>query len=154
MLSGETIDIGVWVMGPTAVGVWLAVRWNAYDGTNVYADYVDVTSAGAPSIRPDGWTLMTARVPVPAGAVGVTPYLRTYTGYVTAGASVYVTAWQVGSSLGVPEPAGMQRMCTIPDPGAGWRNGGGGPYVVADVDGDTTYSAAGMYDADFVLYET
>lgn len=146
VLPGEDVEVGVWFTGPASTSLHLGVTYVGLAGV--------IGSVDLPYVTPDptGWTELTATVTPPVGTVAAYPYVQADSVHAPVGTSFLLTAWSMGPPRSGSVP-GLQRVCAVPDISAGWRIGGGGPFVVVEP-GDSTYADAVFGGQTVTLHET
>lgn len=147
VLPYETLQVSMWAMGPTDSQVSLWVSELNVDGSSTLVQVADYLPMAL-----NAWQELAGEHVIAPGVIAVTPYLVTDASHISPNDSIFTTAWSVTSKTLTSVPTGIIEHCDVPDLTAGWRIGGGGPYVVADV-GANTYGELGFYGSALTVFE-
>lgn len=145
----EVLQLSCWVAGKA--GLVVELRWSEYDKASVATPLFSDATSDTAVLQSGAWQQITVNVAPAAGAVGLLPRLAVDASQPSG--TVLTTGWQVAALDAEERPSGGWSGRMPPEIAAGWRIGGGAPFVVADPAAGA-YPRYGWHGAGLTLIET
>ncbi|MEV1294432.1 hypothetical protein [Pseudonocardia sp. NPDC049635] len=149
VLPEQPLELSCWVAGKA--GLTVGIVWDEYDEDGNASSHSSDADGDEVELQSGAWQQLVVNVLPSDLSAGLVPMLMTPPG--APSGVVLTTAWQVAALDAEEPPVGLWSGRVPVEQAAGWRIGGGAPFVVADPIA-STYVRYGFHDAGLVLVET